>query len=75
LVEIHDVVPWEEFPPLLEQVWCKPESERKSKAARKLLDAVLMFKAFVLSAFYNLFGRSSPISDQGPLIFYALPDR
>jgi transposase-like protein DUF772 len=54
LVEINDVVPWEEFRPLLEQVWRKPESERESRAGRKPLDAVLMFKTLVLSALYNL---------------------
>jgi len=54
LVEINDVVPWEEFRPLLEQVWRKPESNRKSNAGRKPLDAVLMFKTLVLSALYNL---------------------
>ena len=54
LVEINAVVPWEEFRPLLEQVWRKPESERKSNAGRKPLDAVLMFRTLVLSALYNL---------------------
>ena len=54
LVEINDVVPWEEFRPLLEQVWRKPESERKSRAGRRPMDAVLMFKTLVLSALYNL---------------------
>lgn len=54
LVEINDVVPWEEFRPLLEFVWRKPVSERKSNAGRKPMDAVLMFKTLVLSALYNL---------------------
>lgn len=54
LVEIDDVVPWEEFRPLLEQVWRKPESERKSRAGREPIDAVLMFKTLVLGALYNL---------------------
>lgn len=54
LVEIDAVVAWEEFRPLLEQVWRKPESERKSRAGRKPLDAVLMFKTLILSALYNL---------------------
>ena len=54
LVEINTVVPWEEFRPLLEQIWRKPESERKSNAGRKPMDAVLMFKTLVLSALYNL---------------------
>jgi hypothetical protein len=54
LVEIDAVVPWEEFRPLLEQIWRKPESERKSRAGRKPMDAVLMFKTLVLGALYNL---------------------
>jgi transposase, IS5 family len=54
LVEIDAVVPWEEFRPLLEQIWRKPESERKSRAGRKPMDAVLMFKTLVLGTLYNL---------------------
>jgi len=54
LVEINAVVPWEEFRPLLEPVWRKPENERKSNAGRKPMDAVLMFKTLVLGALYNL---------------------
>ncbi len=54
LAEINDVVPWEEFRPLLEQVWRTPASERKSNAGRKPMDAVLMFKTLVLGALYNL---------------------
>lgn len=54
LVEIDAVVPWEAFRPVLERVWRKPEAERKSRAGRKPMDAVLMFKTLVLSALYNL---------------------
>jgi len=54
LVEIDAVVPWEEFRPTLERVWRKPVAERKSRAWRKPMDAVLMFKTLVLSALYNL---------------------
>ena len=54
LVEINAVVPWEEFRPMLERVWRKPDADRKSRAGRKPMDAVLMFKALVLSALYNL---------------------
>jgi IS5 family transposase len=35
-------------------VWRKPESERKSNAGHKPLNAVLMFKTLVLSTLYNL---------------------
>jgi IS5 family transposase len=54
LVAIDAVVPWEEFRPTLEGVWRKPDSERKSRAGRKPIDAIVMFKALVLSALYNL---------------------
>ena len=54
LIAINAVVPWEEFRPLLEQVWRKPEADRKSRAGRKPMDAVLVFKTLVLSALYNL---------------------
>lgn len=54
LVEIDSVVPWEEFRPTLERVWRRPDEERKSRAGRKPMDAVVMFKALVLSALYNL---------------------
>ena len=54
LVEIDAIAPWEEFRPALERVWRKPEGERKSRAGRKPMDAVMMFKTLVLSALYNL---------------------
>jgi IS5 family transposase len=41
LVEINAVVPWDEFRPLLERIWRKPDEERKSRAGRKPLDAVV----------------------------------
>lgn len=54
LVEIDALVPWEEFRPELERVWRKPEVSRKSRAGRKPMDAVVMFKTLVLGALYNL---------------------
>jgi len=54
LIEIDVVVPWEAFRPGLERVWRKPDADRKSRAGRKPIDAVLMFKTLVLSALYNL---------------------
>ena len=47
-------MPWDEFRPTLERLWRKPEAERKSRAGRKPMDVVLMFKTLVLSALYNL---------------------
>jgi len=54
LLKIDSVVPWEEFRPHLEAVWRKSANERKSSAGRKPWDAVVMFKAIVLCALYNL---------------------
>ena len=54
LVEIDAIVPWEEFRPVLERVWRKPEAGRKSRTGRKPTDAVVMFKTLVLGALYNL---------------------
>lgn len=54
LLEINLVVPWVEFRPALERVWRKPDADRKSRAGRKPIDAVLMFKTLILSALYNL---------------------
>ena len=54
LVEINAVVSWDEFRPALERVWRKPEAERKSRAGRKPMDVVVMFKTLVLIALYNL---------------------
>jgi IS5 family transposase len=54
LVEIDAIVAWEEFRPTLERVWRKPEAARKSRAGRKPMDAVVMFKTLVLGALYNL---------------------
>ena len=70
LVEINSVVPWEEFRLLLEQVWRKPESQRKSNAGRKPLDAVLMFKTLVLSALYNLDVNTPGGVGVGPFLFW-----
>ena len=54
LLKIDNVVPWEEFRPHLEAVWRKPANQRESSAGRKPWDAVVMFKAIVLCALYNL---------------------
>ena len=51
---IDNLVPWEDFRPVLETVWRKPKRERRSAAGRKPWDAVLMFKAIVLGALHNL---------------------
>ncbi|HUS52772.1 MAG TPA: transposase, partial [Thermohalobaculum sp.] len=54
LVKIEAAVRWEDFRPSLEAVWRAAVGERKSAAGRKPWDAVVMFKAIVLCALYNL---------------------
>lgn len=54
LVKIDAVVSWEDFRVRLEAAWRKPPDERKSNAGCKPWDAVVMFKAIVLCALYNL---------------------
>ena len=73
LVEINAVVPWEEFRPALERVWRKPEAERKSRAGRKPMDVVLMFKTLMLSALYNLSDDQIEYQVRDPLTGRGLP--
>ena len=40
LVEIDAAVPWEEFRPALERVWRKPDADRKSSYAQKLVTTI-----------------------------------
>ncbi len=54
LVRIDEAVAWEDFRPSLEAVWRVAPEERKSPAGRKPWDAVVVFKAIVLCALYNL---------------------
>ena len=54
LVKINALVPWEAFRSHLEQVWRKPADQRKSNAGCKPWDAIVMFKAIILCALYNL---------------------
>ena len=54
LAKIDAVVRWEDFRSRLEAAWRKPAEERKSNAGCKPWDAVVMFKAIVLCALYNL---------------------
>ena len=51
LTRLDRWVPWETFRPMLKQIREKP---RKSKAGRKPLDEVLLFKMLVLQKFYTI---------------------
>jgi IS5 family transposase len=50
LVRLNEIVPWEAFCPTLEQIHDKP---RKSKAGRKAIDAVVMFKLLVATVYHS----------------------
>ena len=54
LVFLNAVVPWEDFRARLSAVWRKPDEERKSAAGRKPWDEIVIVKALVLQALYNL---------------------
>lgn len=51
LLELNDLVPWEEFRSDLEVIY---DHERKSNAGRRPFDVVMMFKIMILQALYNL---------------------
>jgi IS5 family transposase len=51
LVRLNEIIPWETFRPLLEQIHHKP---RKSNAGRKPIDVIVMFKLLVLQQLYNI---------------------
>ncbi len=51
LVKLNEIVPWSTFRPLLEQIHLKP---RKSRAGRKPIDVIVMFKLLVLQQLYNI---------------------
>jgi len=54
LVKLNAIIPWEMFRPRLRSVRRKPEGERKSNTGRKPWDEIVMFKAIILCALYNL---------------------
>lgn len=51
LENLDRLIPWESFRAQLEVTYGKP---RKSKAGRKPIDVVLMFKLLVLQQLYNI---------------------
>ena len=51
LEDLDRLIPWESFRAQLEVIHDKP---RKSKAGRKPMDVVLMFKMLVLQQLYNI---------------------
>ncbi len=54
LVRVDEIIPWQEFGSLLEQV----EKVRKSNAGRKPIDILLLFKLLILQQLYNISDES-----------------
>ena len=54
LVKLNEIIPWEVFRSRLKKVWREFGRERKSNAGRKPWDEIVMFKALILCALYNL---------------------
>jgi IS5 family transposase len=51
---IDRLVPWESFRGDIEAAVLTPETERKSTAGRKPIDAIVLFRMLILQALYNL---------------------
>ena len=51
LRDLNQVIPWDEFRSALEQL---PTPPRKSKAGRKPIDPLVLFKLLILQQLYNL---------------------
>ena len=54
LEAIAALVPWESFRAEIEAAVLTPEDAKKSKAGRKPIDAIVMFRMLVLQSLYNL---------------------
>ena len=54
LEAIARLVPWEDFRAEIEAVVLTAESDKKSSAGRKPIDALVMFRMLVVQSLYNL---------------------
>lgn len=54
LVTIKDTVPWDSFRSDIEAVALTPTADKKSKAGRKPIDCLILFRMIVLQSLYNL---------------------
>ena len=54
LEAIEALVPWESFRETIEAVVLTPAAEKTSKAGRKPIDAIVMFRMLILQSLYNL---------------------
>ena len=51
---IFAIVPWEHFRALIEAVALTPDATKKSKAGRKPIDCLVLFRMLILQSLYNL---------------------
>jgi transposase, IS5 family len=54
LVSISQLVPWESFRADIEAVVLRADEARKSRAGRKAIDALVLFRMLILQSLYNL---------------------
>ena len=54
LVTIKDTVPWDDFRPDIEAVALTAATDKKSKAGRKPIDCLILFRTLVLQSLYSL---------------------
>jgi len=54
LVMIFSIVPWEAFRAPIEAVVLTPDAAKKSKAGRKPIDCLVLFRMLILQSLYNL---------------------
>ena len=75
LEAIASLVPWESFRADIEAVVLTPEEAKKSKAGRKPLDALVLFRMLVLQALYNLSDEQIEYQVRDRLSFKTEPPR
>ena len=56
LADLNEMVAWQAFRPLLEQVWRPPENEKKSRAGRKPMDDQIEYQVRDRLSFLRFLG-------------------
>ena len=66
LEAIARLVPWEEFHAEIEAVVLTADSDKKSTAGRKPIDALVMFRMLIVQSLYNLSDEQAAIMPTWP---------
>ena len=66
-------MPWESFRGDIEAAVLTPETERKSTAGRKPIDAMVLFRMLILQSLYNLSDEQVEYQVRDRLFVYAVP--